>query len=334
MRTKIFVSVILSLLFLLTGCSIFNVSGPKDKIKVYTTLDRDFVGVLCEKYGETLVTGKKTVFEITDKEEDIASADCIIGGVNFLRQKASQDALQKLNTEYADLLPVELKDREDQWVGIFYDPAVFLINQSYSRKEGQQHILHWVDIPKLDHPQIVMENLTDNDSTLMFLASMSSRMGQNEFMEYFKQIRPFIKQFARFPITPVRMAATGDADIAITRRSHVFKYMQNDFPAYILIPSEGTPVNLYGAAILKNSRRVKECTAFIDWVLYSSEARNVLLTTRSGYLPLLPQGEQGHAVRLDTLGTNTFYTDERMMEKLAEDWVREIRLSDRKEEAN
>ena len=92
-------------------------------------------------------------------------------------------------------------------------------------------------------------------------------------MEYFKQIRPLIKQYAKFPITPVRMAATGDADIAITRRSHIFKYLQNDFPAYILIPEEGTPVNLYGIGVMQNSKKQKEVTAFLNWVLQDSEER-------------------------------------------------------------
>ena len=133
---------------------------------------------------------------------------------------------------------------------------------------------------------------------------------------------------SKFPITPVRMAATGDADIAITRRSHVFKYLQNDFPAYVLIPEEGTPVNLYGVGILQNSKKQKEITALINWILQASEARTLLMTTRSGYLPILPQGEKGQAVSMNTLWTNTFYKDRQMLEKLTGDWLREIRLTD------
>lgn len=42
-----------------------------------------------------------------------------------------------------------------------------------------------------------------------------------------------------FPFTPIRLTTVGDADLAITRRSYVFKYLENDFPAYIVFPSEG-----------------------------------------------------------------------------------------------
>jgi len=289
---------------------------------------------LCNEYCSRLPKEQRPLFEILTSDSGMAGADCIIGGTVFLKQKQEEGSLKRIKTEYADLLPAELKGKEDQWIGVFYDPAVFLINQSYSRKVGQQQILHWLDLPQLNNARIVMENLSNSDSTKMFLSAMSSRMGQNEFIGYFKKLRPSIKQYAKFPITPVRMAATGDADIAITRRSHVFKYMQNDFPAYILIPQEGTPVNLYGTAIPASSKREREVLQFINWLLHASEARTILITSRSGYLPVLPQGEKGPTVNINTIWLNTFYKDRHSLEKLTEDWIREIRLSGNEEEKN
>ena len=316
------------LILILTGCSLFNTVGPKNTIKVYTTLDKNFVEALCGRFSDSLPNNKKITFEILNKENELVQADCIIGETVFLQQKSADNSLQKIRAEFADLLPELLKDSEEKWITIFYDPAVILVNQAYSRRIGQQQLLHWGDLPKQYGARIVMENLSDNESTIQFLAAMSSRMGQNEFLAFFKQIRPLIKQYAKFPITPVRMAATGDADIAVTRRSYVFKYLQNDFPAYILIPEEGTPVNLYGIGILQNSKKQKEITALINWILQASEARTVLLTTRSGYLPVLPRGEKGQMVSMNTLWLNTFYKNRPMLEKLTGDWLREIRLAD------
>jgi len=324
---KILTVCICCLAFFLTGCSFFYTAGPQNTVKVYTTLDRSFVEALCGKFAGALPRDKKIAFEILNKESDLTQADCIIGDALLLQRKAADGSLQKIRAEFADLLPKELKGAEDRWITVFYDPAVILVNQSYSRKVGQQQLLHWADLPKQDGAKIVMENLSDSESTVMFLASMSSRMGQREFMDYFKQIRPLIKQYAKFPITPVRMAATGDADIAITRRSYVFKYLQNDFPAYILIPEEGTPVNRYGIGLLRDSKKQKEITAFINWILQASEARTVLMTTRSGYMPVLPRGEKGKSVATGSLWLNTFYQDRKALEKLAEEWLREIRLS-------
>ena len=329
MKKKCYYVICVCLLFLITaGCGFFRSAGTKKTVKVYTTLDKSFVEALCVKFTDSLPKDKQFSFEVLQKENESVQADCIISAASLLQQKADSGSLQKIHTEFADLLPVALKEKEERWITLFYDPAVLLVNQAYSRKAGQQQLLHWYDIPKQTEARIVMENLSDNESTIMFLAAMSSRMGQNECMAYFREIRPMIKQYAKFPITPVRMAATGDADIAITRRSHVFKYLQNDFPAYILIPEEGTPVNLYGIGILQNSKMQKEVSAFINWLLQSSEARTVLMMTRSGYLPVLPQGEKGPAVNLDTLWTNTFYNNAQSLEKLTGDWLREIRLAD------
>ena len=51
------------------------------------------------------------------------------------------------------------------------------------------------------------------------------------------------------------------------------------------------------------------------------------MTTRSGYLPVLPQGEKGQMVSMSTLWLNTFYKNRQMLEKLTGDWLREIRLA-------
>lgn len=332
MSKKLFLLVYICLVFLLTGCSFFDTVGSKDKVIVYTTLDRSFIEALCRTFNDSLPKNKKIAFDILNKDSGSVQADCIIGEATLLQQKSVEGSLQKIHAEFADLLPETLKGPDETWITVFYDPAVILVNQAYSRKVGQQQLLHWTDLPKQTGAQIVMENLSDNESTVMFLAAMSSHMGQREFIDYFKQIRPLIKQYAKFPITPVRMAATGDADIAVTRRSHVFKYLQNDFPAYILIPEEGTPVNRYGICVLQGSNKQKEVSAFINWILQSSEARTVLMTTRSGYLPVLPQGEKGQTVMTNAMWLNTFYKDKQALEKLTEDWIREIRLADAGEE--
>ena len=328
MKKRCFFGVCVCLFFLIAaGCGFFKAAGTKKTVKIYTTLDKSFVEALCVKFTDRLPKDNKIAFEIITNESESTQTDCIISETSLLQQKADSGSLQKIHAEFADLLPAALKESEERWITLFYDPAVLLINQAYSRKAGQQQLLHWSDLPKQTEARIVMENLSDNESTIMFLAAMSSRMGQNECMAYFREIRPMIKQYAKFPITPVRMAATGDADIAITRRSHVFKYLQNDFPAYVLIPEEGSPVNLYGIGILQNSKMQKETSAFINWLLQSSESRTVLMMTRSGFLPVLPQGEKGQTVNMNALWTNTFYKNSQALEKLTGDWLREIRLA-------
>lgn len=322
------------LCLLLAGCDFTRGSAPGEPVYIYTTLDEELIRALGEKYSavKNTDTAGRVEIRVLKEEKELPGADLVLGDATMLKRLAGEGAFVPVRSEYADLLPGELKGRNDLWTGVFYDPAVLLVNQAYSRKVGQAKIQHWLDLPQQTGARIVMENLSDSDSTRRFLAAMASRMGQNEFMDYFRQISPMVIQYAKFPITPVRMAATGDADIALTRRSHVFKYLQNDFPAYILIPEEGTPIRLFGIGIRKESKKQPQSLAFLNWLLQAPEARTVLLEKRSGYLAVLPAGSDGKAVRTEGLWTNTFYTEEAAVDALADTWVRTFRISSGREE--
>ena len=320
------------LCLLVLGCGTAAKSPAARPLCIYTTLDTALLQSLTEQYNAGLK--QKIVFSVTRDAKDLPLADLVVSDSATLTKLAAAGRLTPVRSEYADLLPGKLKDPEDRWAGVFYDPAVLLINQAYSRRVGQEKIRHWQDLPAQSGARLIMENLSDTDSTRCFLAAMASQMGQDECMAWFRRISPGIIQYAKFPITPVRMAATGDADIAITRRSHVFKYLQNDFPAYILIPEEGTPIQLMGAGSLTGSTQQKENKAFIEWLLQDEAARTTLITSRSGLLPVLPLGSAGKVAAIETLWMNTFYKDEQAVEKLIDLWIKEFRIAANREEKN
>ena len=51
------------------------------------------------------------------------------------------------------------------------------------------------------------------------MSSFASKMGEEVFLNYMRSINSFINPICKFPFTPVRMAAVGDADVAITRQA-------------------------------------------------------------------------------------------------------------------
>ena len=112
MRKILFLLAWTCLAFLLSGCSFSNTAGPKNTVKVYTTLDRSFVEVLCGKFTDSLPQDKKIAFEILNNENESAQADCMISEATLLQGKASDGSLQMIRAEFADLLPGELKGPE------------------------------------------------------------------------------------------------------------------------------------------------------------------------------------------------------------------------------
>ena len=85
-------------------------------------------------------------------------------------------------------------------------------------------------------------------------------------------------------------------------------------------------MDLYGVALAKGSAKGKEAARFMDWLLQDPEARTVLVTARSGFLPVLPQGRSGPVTDSDTLWLNTFYKGQDAVDRLANLWMKEIRI--------
>jgi len=300
----------------------FSIGAINDLFEGHAPYRPRYVMVDFEKF---MKQGSK--FLRLNSPKNLDEADLIIDSSDNLRLLSKSGDLSAITSVYGELVPDKLKDKEGMWFGVFYDPAVILINQTFSRRVGQGAITHWHDLSNKDGYRIIMENLTDTESTQKFLACMSSQMGQDEFLNYFKTIRNSVQQYAKFPITPVRMTAVGDADIAITRRSYVFKFLQDDFPAYIIIPEEGSPVNLYGCGVKSSSQYKNEAVKFLNWLLSDAAARNVILTQKTGYLSVLPKGGNGSAVDDRIVWINSFYETKEDIEKLSHVWLQQVRVS-------
>ena len=161
------------------------------------------------------------------------------------------------------------------------------------------------------------------------MSSFASKMGEEVFLNYMRSINSFINQYAKFPFTPVRMAAVGDADVAITRQSYVSKYLENNFPAYVIVPKEGTPAELFGIAVYKECKYKKEATDFINWIIADEVVKTLSQKIDTGYMFLLPNGMNGALANTENLWLNTKYQTAEQQEALALRWLQTVRFSDK-----
>lgn len=147
-------------------------------------------------------------------------------------------------------------------------------------------------------------------------------------LAYFRGLNRQIPQYSRFPFTPIRLTTVGDADLAITRRSYVFKYLENDFPAYIVFPSEGTPVSLYGVAVDAASKKYEDAQMFRDWLF------NVIGTAESCvgakyrlYVFTIQWFNGNHIEQPEKLWLNTAYNTLVQQEILTNKWLQSARFA-------
>ena len=324
---------LLAALGLLAGCGQEREAArpvaERRVLTVYSELDRKITEELLQSFNEANKEDAKkplakAVYEL---KADAPQADVVLAEQRTLDSLKLAGRLKPAAFAAGDRLPEKLRDGDLCWYGVFYDPAVFLVNQQFARVIGQSNLTGWRDLENSERVRIAMENLSDSASTQNFLGAMADAMGETTSLNYLWNINRFVGQYAKFPFTPVRMTAVGDADIAITRQSYVFKYLENKFPAYVVQPKEGTPVNLYCMGILQGCDDDVQALAFMEWLLADERVQAVSQANNTGFLFVFPRGLAGGAADQSKLWLNKSYLQPAAQDALTNKWLEKVRFS-------
>jgi iron(III) transport system substrate-binding protein len=302
----------------MSGC--VNQNTSNGDVIVSSSMNQKFMIALLESYNKS---GK---YKLRLETDPAKPADCYLDTLQNVKNLSQNKKLEPSHIAAQELVNEKFKDSQGLWSGVFYDPVVFLINQQYSRIVGQGNILTWYDLPKLRTARLAVEAFNDTASTREFMAAMASHMGQAEFFTYLKSLKPMIKQYGKFPITPIRMVVGGDADIALTRQSYLAQYVESDFPAYVQMPANGTAITLYVLGLAQDSKHKEACEDFLKWLLQNNEAQKVIQPF--GYLPVVPQADTDSTVNIDGLWLNTFYKNQPAIDGLADNWLKSVRFAE------
>lgn len=295
-------------------------------ITVYSELDHKFTEELLQSFNEA--NDKKLLARaVYELKADEPEPDVALAEQRTLNGLKLAGKLKPAAFAAGDRLPEKLRDDDLYWYGVFYDPVVFLVNQQFARVIGQRSLTGWSDLENNERLRIAMENLSDSSSTQNFLGAFADALGETTSLNYLWNINRFVGQYAKFPFTPVRMTAVGDADLAITRQSYVFKYLENKFPAYVVQPKEGTPVNLYCMGIFKNCSEDVQALAFMEWLLADEKVQAVSQANNTGFLFLFPRGLSGGAVDASKLWLNKSYLQPAAQDALTKKWLERVRFS-------
>lgn len=326
MLRKIIACSLLLLTMFIAACGEQVEKKENKNLVLYSQLEQEFTEALLNSYA--LKNPKLKISAVYELKENTPNPDLILAERSVLLELQGSEALQPVISSVGDRISPKFKDEKGYWYGAFYDPAVFLINQHYARTVGQEKLLSWFDLEVNNSDiRISIENLSNSGSPTNLLCSFASHLGEKVTLNYLWNIGQYIEQYAKFPFTPIRLAAVGDADIAITRQSFVSKYLENDFPAYVISPKEGTPIDLYGVAVYKECRDVNVAQDFINWLIADEEVKHISQTIDTGYMFLLPHGVNSAAVNGELLWLNTNYLTKEQQESLTTRWLQHVRFS-------
>ena len=326
---RIFLLALVTVATLLAGCGSSSEQKPKatgSTLCLYSELDNKFTQDLVDSFNKNNQEGLSLRF-VGELKEGEPWPDLVLAEQQTLYGLKQQHKLQSSKLDLAAKLPAKLQDKEGYWYGVFYDPAVFLVNQTFARTIGQSSLKGWTDLENNEQLRVAMENLSDSTSTQNFLGALADSMGETTSLNYLWNINRFVGQYAKFPFTAIRMTAVGDADVAITRQSYVFKYLENKFPAYVVHPREGTPVNLYCVGLFKGCSKEKEALQFMSWLLTSEKVQAVAQANNTGYMFIFPRGLEEGPVNEEKLWLNVNYLDAAKREALLKKWLERVRFS-------
>lgn len=323
----IFLMMLLAGMLVGAGCGKEEPKAPDaaHTLTLYSELDNKFTQDLADAFNKEQ-KNKLHVQVVYELKQDV-KPDLVLAEQRTLSGLKHQGQLKPVAFAAGDRLAEKFRDEDLNWYGVFYDPTVFLVNQQYARTIGQANLCSWADLENNETLRIAIENLSDSNSTQNFLAAFAGHFGETISLNYLWNINRFIGQYAKFPFTPIRMTAVGDADLAITRQSYVFKYLESKFPAYVVHPKEGAPVNLYCVGLFKACTQDEQALAFMEWLLTNDKVQTISQEDATGFMFLFPRGIEGASVEADKLWLNSSYLDPQKQDALTNKWLSKVRFS-------
>lgn len=251
----------------------------RGEITVYTDLPNSLTSLLAEKYQEEQNV-KVTILPLT--EEQMAqrtaspladtSGDVVLTSEDNLVIGTNNGKYVPIVNEHSDEVRDNLKDPNGYWVGLWYDPVVFVQNENFYNGIGK-YITTWDTLAKQGDWSVIMTDFVASQNAANLLYNMVEYKGEPETLAYLYSLKPHVVQHAKFLSTPIRLTALGETNIGIGNLSDAAQYVHQGYPIKIIYPVDGTSYYVTGGAVLKNSKHKNDSVEFINWLLSTKTAK-------------------------------------------------------------
>lgn len=304
------------------------------RIVVYTDIPSNVSSVIAAEYEkkfhiavQMMPLTEAQMVKHTENPKEILRGDVLITSSTNLATATRNDALATMVTEATDVVATQFKDDHGHWVGLWYDPMVFVQNQSYYRKYGKVQTT-WESLIGNGHWSIAMPDFLATVEAKNMLMAFVEVDGQEKAFNYLEQLKSHVQHHAKFLSTPIRLAALKEVEIGIGPYSSAKEYESRQYPIQTIFPQDGTAFYLLGAGITKKSEKADEATAFITWLL--SKDMEILLAKNHIYYiytnPEIIRPKDSLGNDLVLFKTKGMYTEKGELVILNE-WLQKVRFS-------
>jgi len=276
---------------------------------IYNTSKEEEMLILLEKFeketgihGETVrLSAGEALGRITVERENPKANVWYGGGIDSHNQAKAEGLLTPYVSPSAGTIPSQYKDSEGYFTGQGLTSLVIGYNKALLEERNVPVPTSWKDL--LDpayEGQITMANPGSSGTAYTFLSTICQLFGEEEGMAYMKELNKNIKSYEKSGSAPARLAAQGEAMIAITYLHDVLSYQEEGFVDLMaVVPEDGTGYEINCVSMIEGGPDQEIAKAFIDFVL---RPENQVIADEVGYHVIHTQPDAKNSEKLNSLG--------------------------------
>ncbi len=244
---------------------------------VYNSTKEEIMAIMLENFekstnvhGETiLLSAGEAVGRITAEEKNPQASLWYGGGIDSYIAAKEAGLLEAFVPENADLIDAKFKDPDGYFYGTNVTYLVICYNQALLAEKGVEAPKSWNDLLKKDFEgQITIANPGSSGTAYTFLSTICQILGEEEGLQYMKELDKNIKSYEKSGSAPARLVAQGEAMVCVTYYHDVAAYQEQGFTDLVgVMPEEGTGYEIACTALVKGGPAQEAGKKFIEYAL-------------------------------------------------------------------
>ena len=272
---------LLAVLLLATGFAF-----AQAKVGVYTTLEEPLAKELFDLFQkETSIqvnwqrlSGGEVESRL-EAEKSNPQASIWVGGVGLNHMSAKIKGLTApYKSKMLENTPLQYRDTENYWVGLYLGPLAFITNNKVAREQGLVPPKSWADLLKPEYKgKIRTPNPTTSGTAYNMLTTLRYVFSGDEekTFDYLKKLDKNVDQYTKSGSAPGKSVAIGEIPIAVGYAHDQVKLKVEGADVTITIPQEGTGFEIASMSIVKGGPDPVNGKKLYDWIL-QTKAQEVI----------------------------------------------------------
>lgn len=281
------------LLFLLTaGCGNFDTKKQADNFKIYSDLPPALTQALIDDFKRNnqvrqlpeIVLLPTREFRGDDGTQRAALADFWLGGTAEDYYRAdSFGLLFSYRAPELKNIPLGLRDKNDNWTGLYTTNLVFVYNKSRLKQLGLERPRQWQDLLEEGwQNEIVLSAPERKEGGYRSITTLWQLYGETSLERYLTSLLKQKVEYTDSDDEALAKVNKGEKALTVVTLELAMPVAVEGSDLLIDVPDDGTSRKVFGAALLAGSSQQEVGRAFMDYLV--SERAKIILDNSAYYV--------------------------------------------------